>query len=165
MLAGFACLFARLTRQDTLAIEVGSSEAVVFRFDEDCFFLSAVHQAGNRQPLAQVPVLTADPGARYEFATDGESRAPSHLSALRLNVRDSGLLVELVSPSGIWREDTLRTFLGYLLTLIRSASRSLSEIARSPTDFCVVARGDEHCATVRGAWQRLVPTGLELDFS
>jgi hypothetical protein len=29
----------------------------------------------------------------------------------------------------------------------------------------VFARGGEHCATVRGAWQRLVPTGLELNFS
>jgi len=45
------------------------------------------------------------------------------------------------------------------------AARSVSGIARSPTDSCVVARGEEHFATVRGAWQRLVPTGLELDFS
>ena len=45
------------------------------------------------------------------------------------------------------------------------SSRSVSGIARSPTDSCVVARGEEHFATVRGAWQRLVPTGLELDFS
>jgi len=44
-------------------------------------------------------------------------------------------------------------------------ARSLSEISHSPTDFCVVARGEEHCATVCGAWWRLVPTGLELDFS
>jgi amino acid adenylation domain-containing protein len=123
MLAGFACLLARLTRQDTLVIEVGSAEAVVFRFEEDSLFLTAVHQAGNRQPLAQIAVLAADRGASYRFAVEGQSTTTSPTSALRLQVRDDGSFLELASPSGMWPEDTLRSWLGHLLTLIQSASR------------------------------------------
>ncbi len=121
-LGGFACLLARLTQQDTLVIQVSSSEAVVFRFDENSIFDTAVHQVAKRQPLAQLADLFSDPARRYEFAMDGESGSTSHLCTLRLLVRGGGLRFELSSSSDTWRRDTLRTWLGHLLKLIQSAS-------------------------------------------
>ena len=124
LLAGFASLLARLTRQGVVAIGVGTSTAAVFNLEEDCPFRDVAKQSRNRQHGALVTGQVPEQGIYYQFLVDGESMIGTANCGLQLVAKDSGSRLELTSPVGLWREETLGTWLGFLLVLLDAASQN-----------------------------------------
>jgi hypothetical protein len=127
LLAGFAALLLRLTRQGSLVIVVAPSQLAVFRLEDDCTFDAIVRQAEKRTPRKEDGRQSPDQAIRYRFFA-GE---PSPLESsdgfrLELTVRNDGRVLDLTSPDGFWRDSTLRSWLGYLFALIGNAASNLS---------------------------------------
>jgi len=121
LLAGFAALLLRLTRQGSLAIVIDPAEVAHFHLEDDCSFLAVIAQSGNRaprKPESQQP----ETAFRYHFIATHSSPQFSEGFRLEFTVRDDGSLLELSSPEGFWREETLRGWLDFLLTLIGNAA-------------------------------------------
>jgi amino acid adenylation domain-containing protein len=124
LLAGFASLLLRLTRQGNMSIVVEPSQLANFHLEEDCSFRSVANQAGNRtehQPDGSQP---SEHGIRYQFLTGSQLLSDSEGFPLRFTARENGTILELSSPEGIWRQETLQSWLGYLLTLIGNAAEN-----------------------------------------
>ena len=121
LLAGFAALLLRLMRQGSLAIVVEPAEIAHFRLEEDCSFLAVIAQARSRTPRKPEGQQPETP-FRYQFVATHPSPERSEGFRLEFTVREEGSLLELASPDAYWREETLRDWLGYLLTLIDNAA-------------------------------------------
>jgi len=123
LLAGFAALLMRLTRQGNLAIVVSDAELAVFQLEEDCTFPAIVAQTGHRTPRNQDGAEPFEEAIRYLFLT--ANAAPSHSAdfRLQLTVREDEHVLELASPNGFWHDATLRSWLTYLLSLIDNAAQ------------------------------------------
>jgi amino acid adenylation domain-containing protein len=119
LLAAFACLLTRLTRQGVLAIAVGSADLAIFQLEEDAAFLDVVNQCCRLVDREEDGSSGWDHGVHYEFLTDSSSLSFNDCG-LRLLVRDHGLYVELASPSGLWPKVTLRNWLSHLLAIAAS---------------------------------------------
>jgi amino acid adenylation domain-containing protein len=126
LLAGFASLLSRLTRQDAVTISVGRSEIAHFNVEGECSFRDVVNQgrSENRKPptTAQANGRYAEQDVHYEFLTDGAAPTANAACGLRLAVNHSGLQLELASPIGLWQEHTLKAWLDYLLVLLNAAA-------------------------------------------
>jgi amino acid adenylation domain-containing protein len=121
LLAGFAALLLRLTRQGSLAIVVEPAEIAHFRLEEDCSFRAVIAQAGNTTPRKSDGHETA---FQYQFLASAQSPRDSQEFELEFTVRDGGGFLELGSPEGFWSEGTLRDWLGYLLNLIENGAHN-----------------------------------------
>ncbi len=123
LLAGFAALLLRLTRQASLVIVVAPSQLAVFRLEDDCTFDAIVEQAAKRTQRKENGRQSAEEAIRYRFFAGEPSLLESSEGfRLELTVRDDGRVLDLTSPDGFWRESTLRSWLGYLFTLIANAA-------------------------------------------
>lgn len=127
LLAAFAGLLSRLTRQGVVSVNVNSSDKVIFHFEEGSSFLEAADQSKRRLSVERSAALSPESGAVYEFLTQGEFSNESTDCGIRLTVRDNGSILEMVSHGGIWGEGTLQAWLGYLLGLVRAGSENPSE--------------------------------------
>ncbi len=165
LLAGYASLLSRLTRQGVLAICVGTSELAIFEVDEDCSFLAVTTQTANRKPREQAAGSSVEDGVHFEFVasdlhgqvdsteTTGDNSDASTPCGLRLMVRQGGSLLELASPAGFWREETLRVWLGHLFSLLESA------VASPASPVTRLALWDE--AEARGFYAQLNQTAMD----
>jgi amino acid adenylation domain-containing protein len=128
LLAGFAALLLRLTRQGNLAIVVEPSQLAVFHLDEDCSFRSIVGQAAMRTRSGEDSDQLPEDSALYQFYGSGSAQSPARSLTenfrLRFTVSEEGRVLELASPDLSWRAPTLRSWLGYLFTLIANAGRT-----------------------------------------
>ncbi len=127
LLTGFACLLSRLTRQDVVAISLSPQEMAVFNLEGAGTFREVVKQADVRRTgefSGGTGRDSAGPdvnhGVQYEFRIGSAGSAETVECGLRLAVKNNGLHVELASPVGLWQEETLRSWLGYLMTLVRA---------------------------------------------
>ena len=135
-LAGFAALLARMTRQEDIEIAVGRLHGVRFRLEVECSFrslLDRISQDGSDEPPApamnHVPARVTQRRAthgivRYEFRAEDEPSAESSDCGLQLTVLGNGQGLKLTCPTGQWQEPTLKSWLGYLLTLLSAASQN-----------------------------------------
>ena len=139
ILAGFAALLSHMTRQDTIAICTGQSSLVQFSLNENCTFRSVVHAL--RRPSAEGTVKAgtivrwtdhvsekvtreaAKHAVHYEFLAEDARSTDNEECGLRLSVQSNGLQLNLASPNGLWPEETLRSWLSYLLVLLDAGSR------------------------------------------
>jgi len=134
-------------------------EAIRFFSDkQNCINAVALMRWEDGSPVC--PKCGAEQGERNHYWLKAQSRWKCYACRKQFSVKVGTIFEDSPLDLHIWL-----TALWMLCNCKNGVSRSLSEISHSPTDFCVVARGEEHCATVCGAWWRLVPTGLELDFS
>lgn len=126
LLAAFASLLSRLTRQDALAISVGASELARFNLEGECSFRDVVGQGKTRQPLAppQTNGRSKEQDVHYEFIIDGSLPRASAACGLRLVVNNNGSQLEFASPSGLWQESTLAAWLEHLQVLLDAAARN-----------------------------------------
>lgn len=135
-LAGFAALLARMTRQEDIEIAVGRLHRVRFRLEVECSFrslLDRISQHGSDEHLTPETNRVSTQAAQrratnrivgYEFRAEDKPSAKSGDCGLQLTVLSNGLKLELASPTGQWQEQTLRNWLGYLLTLLSAASQN-----------------------------------------
>jgi amino acid adenylation domain-containing protein len=139
LLASFAVLLSRMTRQDTVAISVGRSNLAQFNLQGDCSFRSITSQIRNPgadgAPRSEATVQWSDrvPGevsriaagqaVHYEFLAGDKASTDPQDCGLRLSVLDNGFELELASPTGLWPEEALRNWLSYLLVLLGAALR------------------------------------------
>jgi amino acid adenylation domain-containing protein len=135
-LAGFAALLARMTRQEEIEIAVGRLHRVRFRVEVECSFRSLLDQIPqhssdeyltpetNRVSTRAVQRRATHRIVGYEFRAEDEPSAESSDCGLQLAVLNNGLELELASPTGQWEKQTLKSWLGYLLTLLSTASHS-----------------------------------------
>jgi amino acid adenylation domain-containing protein len=124
LLAGFASLLVRLTRQGVVAIAVGSSETAIFNLEDDSPFREAVRQSQNRQHEVPATGPVTDQGIYYQFLADGESMTGIASCGLQLAAKNSGSRLELASPIGLWQAETLKTWLGFLLISLDAAAQN-----------------------------------------
>jgi amino acid adenylation domain-containing protein len=143
LLACYASLLARLTRQDNFSIRVVSGRTADFQLDNACTFEQVVAQASF--PAASESITQAvnhslvpsensneNPSdehlqsVSYEYRTPDSSAHRSSVNGLRLTVRDGGASLSLTVSSGIWTEEQLHGWLNYLLALTASACRNPS---------------------------------------
>jgi amino acid adenylation domain-containing protein len=141
LLAAFAGLLARMTRQEDIEIAVGRLRQVQFKLEAECSFRAILEsiprhrsegllQSENPAPgtnpvLARTIQRRAAPRiVRYEFRAEGIPSAEYSDCGLQFVVLDNGLKLDLASPSGQWQEQTLRSWLGYLRTLLGAASQN-----------------------------------------
>jgi amino acid adenylation domain-containing protein len=122
LLAAFASLLSRLTRQGVLSIAINSSEVAVFLLEEDSTFGEIADQSRTRTPAAQFAHPDSESGNRYEFFT--QDQPPSDLAnfGLRLTLRDNGSRLDLASRGGQRSEDTLRAWLDYWMALLQAGA-------------------------------------------
>lgn len=126
-LAAFAGLLSRLTRQGVLSIatsssKIASSEIAVFLLEEDSTFGEIADQSRTRTPAAQFVHPDSESGIRYEFFTQDQPSSSHANFGLRLSLRDNGSRLDLASRGGQRSEDTLRTWLDYLMTLLQAGA-------------------------------------------
>jgi amino acid adenylation domain-containing protein len=126
LLAGFASLVSRLTRQGVVAITVDAAELTIFRLEDEISFAEAAAQGRIRKPHPNRPGRHSEHGAHYEFRSKGEPGSIPARSGLSLTVRDEGARLELASPTGLWREETLASWLDYLGALTEAASKDIT---------------------------------------
>jgi amino acid adenylation domain-containing protein len=147
LLAGFACLLARLTRQDVVAISVAPQQQVVFNLDGVGSFREVLRQAAEQKSRPEPQNGDAAQGntthdVEYEFRVGSQPLNGAAVCGLRLLVTDNGLHIELASPTGIWENETLRNWLGYLLTMVGAAAQKPeSPLAHLPLCDATWARG------------------------
>ena len=122
LLAGFAALLLRLTRQGNLDIVVEPAEVAHFRLEDDCSFRAVAGQTANRTPR-EVDGQQQEEAYRYKFLVCDSAPSGSDKFRLEFTVREDGSLLELGSPDGFWRQETLRNWLGYLLNLVGNAAQ------------------------------------------
>jgi amino acid adenylation domain-containing protein len=146
--AGLAVLLSRLSRQETISIQAGSSQ-IEFQFDpstpfqtllaslkEDAEPAVSCDLSGNlellpreekRVPVIRRPLRGSGDGAnsvRFVFQpAPGEVEAIQPCGLLLL-VRDNGRRLELRSLPGLWSHDTLTQWLSYLTTLLEAAGNA-----------------------------------------
>jgi amino acid adenylation domain-containing protein len=118
VLAGFAALLARVTRQDTIVISAGRSQLVQFNLDGASSFRSILERKSTPEE-ASLP--DAERRTQYDFSAGDEQARYVEDCALRLSVQDNGLHLEMASPIGSWSEVALANWLSYLLTLLEAA--------------------------------------------
>jgi amino acid adenylation domain-containing protein len=123
LLAGFASLLSRLTGQGLLAIAVDTSGMAVFHLEEDASFRAILDQSSNRKPESEPAAQTSEARVRFQFLPDSEADTEYADCGLQLLVKENGSLLELASSLGLWRGDTLRGWLSYLLALVKAASK------------------------------------------
>ena len=128
LLAGYASLLARLTRQDSVTISVGVLTVALFNLEGECTFREVVRQGeeSNRLPLASTKANArfAEQGVHYEYLPEGITTPGSEACGLRLVAYRGGLQLELASPTGLWQQHTLQDWLAYLQVLTEAASRN-----------------------------------------
>ena len=127
ILAGFACLLVRLTRQDVVAISIAPEQMAIFNLDGVGSFREVLKQASGRTPEANTKVhglSSVAHGVEYEFCVGAQPLTRATTCSLRLLITENGLRVELASPSGTWENETLRGWLGYLLSIIGAAAQN-----------------------------------------
>jgi amino acid adenylation domain-containing protein len=124
LLAGFAALLMRLTRQGNLAIVVSESELAVFRLEEDCSFPAIVAQTANRTARNQENREPFEEAIRYQFLTGNAQPSESPEFRLQFSALEEGRILQLTSPDGFWRDATLQSWLGYLFSLIGNAAEN-----------------------------------------
>ena len=121
VLAGFAALLARLTRQDTLVISAGKWRLVQFELDTDSSFRSILEKKSAVDGhLHNAP----EHRVQYDFTSGEEQASYVDDCALRLSIETNGLHLEMASPTGAWREAKLNRLLGCLLALLEAAGRN-----------------------------------------
>ena len=135
-LTGFAALLARMTRQEDIEIAVGRLHRVRFRVEVESSFHSLFDQIpqhgsdehltpeANRVSARAVQRRATHRIVGYEFRAEGKPSAESSDCGLQLTVLSDGLKLQLASPTGQWQQQTLKSWLGYLLTLLNTASRN-----------------------------------------
>ena len=123
LLAGFAALLLRLTRQGNLDIVVEPAQVAHFRLEDDCSFHAIIGQSGETTPR-ESDSSRKDEAYRYQFLASQPFPAESERFRLEFTVHEDGALLELSSPEGFWREETLRDWLGFLLTLVGNAGQN-----------------------------------------
>ena len=136
-LAGFAVLLGRLTRQDCVQVANGNRETVQFNLDEFTTMraiFDAMRTSSGIEPnllLQRFPYGAElkngganDRSVRYEFLGRDDRPSPGMDCGLRLVVHDDGRTFELASPVRRWSQQTLISWLGYLLVLLRNACNS-----------------------------------------
>jgi len=124
LLAGFAALLMRLTRQSHLAVVVSQSELAVFCLEEDCSFPAIVAQSGKRMPRNEDGRELFEEAIRYEFLSGNALPSKSGAFLLQFFARQDGRLLELASPDGLWSGATLDSWLGYLFSLIANVAKN-----------------------------------------
>ena len=122
-LAAFASLLSRLTRQGVFSVKVNSSKRVVFELEDDSTFRETAEQSQKRIATNQSISRALESGVHYEFLTQGEFPREPAGCGLCLTVRDNGSSLEMLSPGGQWDVDTLRAWLGYLLSVVWAGSQ------------------------------------------
>ena len=123
LLSGFAALLLRLTRQGNLDIVVEPAQMVHFRLAEDCSLRDVIGQSGNstaRKPVGQ----RQEEAYCYHFLSSHSSLPESEKFRLELTVREDDGFVELGSPDGFWRVETLRNWIGYLFNLVENSAKN-----------------------------------------
>jgi amino acid adenylation domain-containing protein len=118
LLAGFASLLARLTRQDVVAISVGEQRLAMFNLEGDCSFREVLRQGEHKTALQ---ISLAEQGVDYEFLTEDVTAPQTTICGLRLVIRKNGSQIELANPTGLWREQTLRAWNEYMLAMLEAA--------------------------------------------
>jgi amino acid adenylation domain-containing protein len=121
LLAGFAILLFRLTNQGTIAITVDILNRTTFRPEEDYSFQKILAQTQDRGVRTPDTGQVLDPDIHFEVSTDSEVNTEPRKCGMRLLVIDDCSHLELASPIGIFREETLRRWLNYLLFLVKAA--------------------------------------------
>ena len=134
-LAGFAVLLARMSRQEDIEIAVDRLHRMRLRLEVECSFRSLLEQISQHDSDEHLTPGTNRVSARavqrathgivqYEFRAKDKPSAKLSDCGLQLTVLGNGLELQLASPTGQWREQTLRSWLGYLLTLLSAASQN-----------------------------------------
>ena len=128
LLAGFAALLMRLTRQGSLTIVVSETELAVFQLEEDCSFPTIVAQTGSRLTRRAMGNLDGrdalEEAICYQYLTGNAASSDLADFRLQFTVREDERVFELASPDGAWQSATLRSWLGHLFCLIGNAARS-----------------------------------------
>jgi amino acid adenylation domain-containing protein len=124
LLAGFAALLTRLTRQDGVSVSVGGDHLVAFHLEGDCSFREAVQQARDSEWISQSQIgdETAAQEVCFYSLQEGQSVPGNSACGLRLVARVREL--EFTSPTGQWDEPALKAWLGYLLELLIGGCRN-----------------------------------------
>jgi amino acid adenylation domain-containing protein len=139
LLAGFAALLSKLSRQETLTISVRYSQ-VKFHLDAEssiarlALSLSGAGLSGNVQPGAVLrQPLRGSGGALlssvgFAFHASAESEDSNEFQdsedyGLLFSVVDGGRYLQLISTTRRWHDETLGSWLDYLRSLLDAASR------------------------------------------
>lgn len=123
VLAGFATLLSRLTRQDIISITLVSSSPEVIRIqvEGESSFRDIVRcvEAGE----AVRPIGVSPYGLSYEYLKSGVFPSTDQHAGLRLTVRENAGQMELTLASslGRWNKAILGDWLSYLHSLLRGA--------------------------------------------
>ncbi|WP_263360074.1 non-ribosomal peptide synthetase [Acidicapsa ligni] len=124
-LSGFASLLARLTHQDLIPVALGTNESAIFNVEGESSFRQITQQGLSRKRDTDFQPGTET--VHFEFLTGLASRSQEPPCGLRLvvsNGSEGKAQIELASPVGLWSDNTLRAWLGYLLVLLHAGGKN-----------------------------------------
>ena len=124
-LASLAVLLSRLTRQETISIQVHHAQ-IDFHLAPETPFSLLVHSLRQNITPDAPPIVIHRPirgrgdahSVRFLFNPEPGEVESASFCALLLIVRENGRQLELQSTNGLWTGETLTQWLGYLVTLI-----------------------------------------------
>ena len=132
-LAGFAALLGRMTRQDEIEIGLSSERRAQFKLETEGSFRSLLRDvqwfgSDEPSPFTTTSRRIAHRIVRYEFRAADEPATQYADCGLQLtalhNTLNKGMHLHLASSAGQWKEETLKSWLGCLLTLMAGACRN-----------------------------------------